>query len=90
MVTRDSAHIKVAGHVGRWYAVDDGWFRWTEDTPAGEARTVRAHLFLLEHETYGDEAANVIVDEGGNLVLEDVWNGFDDLEDIGWEIEGGV
>ena len=35
-----------------------------------------------------DEAAGVIVDEDGNLVLEDVWNGFDDLEEAGWEREG--
>lgn len=38
-------------------------------------------LYLLEHETYGDEAACVIVDEEGNLIQEDVWNGFNDLEE---------
>lgn len=32
----------------------------------------------MEHDTYGDEAACVIVDERGKLVLDDVYNGFDD------------
>ena len=30
------------------------------------------------HDTYGDEAACIIVDERGKLVLDDVYNGFDD------------
>lgn len=32
----------------------------------------------MEHDTYGDEAACIIVDERGKLVLDDVYNGFDD------------
>ena len=32
----------------------------------------------MEHDAYGDEAACVIVDERGKLVLDDVYNGFDD------------
>lgn len=39
-------------------------------------------VFLLEHETYGDEAACLIVNENLEIILEDVWNGFDDLEDL--------
>lgn len=31
-----------------------------------------------------DEAACVIVDENGSILLEDVWNGFEDLEEAGW------
>ena len=52
--------------------------------PVGGAKATHSHLFLLEHELYGDEAAGVIVDERGNLVLEDVYNGFGDLEEAGW------
>ena len=37
-------------------------------------------MFLLEHQTYGDEAASLIVDQDLNVVLDDVWNGFDDLD----------
>ena len=35
-------------------------------------------FYLMEHDTYGDEAACIIVDERGKLVLDDVYNGFDD------------
>ena len=37
--------------------------------------------YLLEHEQHGDEAACVIVDSDGKLILDDVWNGLDDLQD---------
>ena len=59
--------IRVEGHVGTWYVIDE----WEE-----------RGLFLLEHEKYGDEAACVIVDSEGNLVMEDVWNGFEDYEEV--------
>ncbi len=32
----------------------------------------------MEHEEYGDETANVIIDEHGIMYAQDVWNGFDD------------
>ena len=51
----------------------------------GEPQTLTAHLFLLESRKFGDEAACLIVDKKKQLVMEDVWNGFDDLEDAGWE-----
>ena len=35
-------------------------------------------FYLMEHDTYGDEAACIIVDERGKLVLDNVYNGFDD------------
>ena len=31
-------------------------------------------FYLMEHDTYGDEAACIIVDERGKLVLDDVYN----------------
>lgn len=84
MITRKSDHIEVEGHFGTWYVIDEGMFELTPDTPDGDPQAIRARLFLLEHEEYGDEAACVIVTEDGKLVLEDVWNGFDDLDDAGW------
>lgn len=45
--------------------------------------------FLLEHDEYGDEAASVIVDQDGRLLLEDVYNGFDDLLEAGWAVTDG-
>lgn len=84
MITRTSDHIKVEGHKGTWYVIDEGDFIFAPDTDNGQPLTIPVRLFLLEHETYGDEAACVIVAEDGHLVLEDVYNGFDDLEDAGW------
>lgn len=66
MITAKSNGIKVKGHVGKWYVIDNSYYNGKR-------------VFLLEHETYGDAAACVIVDENGDLILEDVWNGFDDL-----------
>lgn len=60
--------IKVEGHRGTWYVIDEKEY---------EGKT----LYLLEHETYGDEAVCIIIDEDRNLVMSDVWNGFDDYEE---------
>lgn len=60
-------NIKVNGYRGRWYVID-------ETTWKGEK------VFLLEHELWGDETACLIVNEKLEVILEDVWNGFDDLE----------
>lgn len=76
-LAHDSEHVTVHGHRGKWYVVDDGWFKKNGDGPI--------HVFLMEHETYGDMAACVIVDEDANLIMEDVFNGFSDLEGDGWE-----
>ena len=51
----------------------------------GKPETLTAHLFLLESELYGEDAAGLIVNDEKQIVMEDVWNGFDDLEDAGWE-----
>jgi len=37
-------------------------------------------LYLLEHETFGDDAASIIIDENKKVVLDDVYNGFDDFD----------
>lgn len=59
--------IKVKGHKGTWYVID-------------EMKAYNETLYLLEHEQYGDEVAAVIVTAEGKLLMEDVWNGFDDLD----------
>jgi len=59
--------IKIEGHVGKWYVIDETYFKSKK-------------VFLLEHETYGDEAACLIVDDKLNVVLDDVHNGFGDLD----------
>lgn len=62
MFSYDSDHIKVEGHSGTWCAIDESWAQITPDVD-GEPKTIPAHRFLLERETYGDEAAGVIVNE---------------------------
>lgn len=37
---------------------------------------------LLENEVYGDECSHIIIDHLGNVILDEVWNGFDDLNDL--------
>ncbi|MFP3156522.1 YodL domain-containing protein [Lachnospiraceae bacterium ZAX-1] len=67
-ITEGSSNIEVEGHIGTWYVIDTAEIN---STP----------YFLLEHEEHGDEATCVIVDSHANLVLDDVWNGFDDLRE---------
>jgi len=61
--------IKIKQHVGTWYIID-------EKNHKGKL------MYLLEHEQYGDEAACLIVDKEMNLIMENVWNGFEDLDDL--------
>lgn len=55
--------ISVKQHFGTWYPID-------------QAEIDGKTYFLLEHEEYGDEAANIIVDEKGILYAQDVYDGF--------------
>ena len=61
--------LKIEGHIGTWYVIDEGYHRGKK-------------VYLLEHEQYGDEAAALIVDRDGKIVLEDVHNGLEDLLDV--------
>ena len=60
--------IKVEGYRGTWYVIDEAEY---------DGKT----LYLLEHETYGDETAGLIVDDDANLMLDNVWNGFLDYDE---------
>lgn len=84
IITRTSEHIKIEGYSGTWYVIDEGDFALTPDTNDGRPLTISAKLFLLEHEQYGDGVDSIIIAEDGSLVLDDVENGFGDLEDAGW------
>lgn len=66
ILTPTSDKIKVSGHRGTWYVVDT-----LTDTDGRE-------LFELEHEAFGDEACHLIVNAQAEVILDDVWNGFDD------------
>lgn len=60
-------NIRINGYVGTWYVIDEKEYK-------------NKTLYLLEHEYYGDEAACLIIDEDYNIVMDDVWNGFDDYD----------
>ena len=68
VIKDNSNRIKVKGHKGTWYVVDRSWHNSVE-------------VFELESEQYGDEAPHIIVDKKGNIVMEDVRNGFSDLRE---------
>lgn len=65
LIHNDSDHIRVAGHRGTWYVIDS---RFINDE----------QFFLLKHDLYGNDVTNVVINQYGELVEEDVWNGFDD------------
>lgn len=63
----NKSKIKIAGHIGTWSAIEEVIYK---------GKTI----YLMEHDFYGDEAAMLIIDEDNNIVADEIWNGFDDLE----------
>lgn len=61
-------NIKIKGHVGKWHVINEKEY-------SGKM------VYLLEHDTYGDMAAGLIIDKDLNVILDDVWNGFLDLDE---------
>ena len=59
-------NIKIKGYRGTWSVIDETIYKGKK-------------VFLLEHEYYGDMTQSLIVDEKLNIILDDVWNGFDEL-----------
>ena len=37
-------------------------------------------LYMVEHETYGDEAASLIINEDFEVIADEIWNGWEDYE----------
>lgn len=68
--------IRVKGHTGTWYIID---------TMISMYYGFTGVFHLLESEQYGDAAAHIIIDDDGNLILDEVYNGFDDLREF-WGI----
>lgn len=58
------SYFYIEGKAGSWLAFDS-------ITVGGK------NFFLTEHEKYGKEAAWIVVDRGGNLVVDHVCHGFD-------------
>ena len=59
-------HIRINGYRGTWYVIDcDIW--------CGQ------FVYLLESEQYGDEMPCLIVNQFDDVILDDVYNGLDEL-----------
>ena len=63
-----SCHVRVPGYIGSWNVVETAVF-------------FGQRYFLVEHDDFFS-SPYLILDEDGNLVREDVWNGFDDFEEF--------
>ena len=63
-ITADTRGFEADGHAGTWHTVDEREY-------AGEK------FFFMEHDEYGSDVAGIIVSEHGQLVAEDIWNGYD-------------
>jgi hypothetical protein len=65
------AGTRVEGHRGTWYSIA---------TQVYKLDGIMKQLYLMEHETYGNEAPCVIIDADSKLIMQGVYNGFDDLD----------
>ncbi len=63
LVSFDTAHFHIEGKKGSWLAFD---------SMIVDGR----QFFLMEHETYGKDAAWVVLDEDGKLIVDNVYQGF--------------
>lgn len=59
--------IRIPGHIGTWYVL-------------GQRMHNGKKVLLLEHEQFGEDSPSLITDENFNVILDDVHNGFSDLE----------
>jgi hypothetical protein len=60
--------IVINGHNGTWYVIDE-----KETVPYGM-------VYLLEHEVYGDMSPCLIVDANLKVLVDDVYNGLEELD----------
>lgn len=71
----ESIELILDGYEGTWYCVDKMF-------ADGDGFYQEGNMFyLMESCNYGDEAACIILDGNRNVVLDDVWNGFPDLDE---------
>lgn len=66
LISYDTTDFHIEGKEGSWLAYDSIIIDGKE-------------FFLMEHTTYGKEAANVVLDEDGKVVVDQVYHGFDEM-----------
>lgn len=65
LISFDTTDFHIEGKEGSWLAYDSIIIDGKE-------------FFLMEHTAYGTDAANVVLDEDGKLVVDQVFHGFDE------------
>ena len=65
-------NVTVPGHKGSFYVIDEGYIN-------GEL------YYLLEHNTYGEDAPAVAIGVDNGMIFEDIFNG---LEEVLERLEG--
>ena len=63
-------NIKLKGIYGTFYVISD---------TVMYIKGTLNRVYLLENEVYGDEVPCIIIDGDYNIILKNVYNGFDDL-----------
>mgnify|MGYP000522638497 FL=1 len=65
-LTKDTVDYEIEGKDGTWQVVD---YLLVEGK----------NYFLMEHEQYGTNVAYVVLDQNGKVIVDSVYNGFDDM-----------
>lgn len=63
-------NIKLKGYKYTWYVIADTIM---------DIKGTLKRIYLVENEVYGDEVPCIIIDGDYNVLLDNVYNGFDDL-----------
>ena len=63
-------NINLKNHRGTFYVISDTVI---------DIKGTLKRVYLLENEVYGDEVPCIIIDGDYNVILDNVYNGFDDL-----------
>lgn len=64
-ISMETQGLSIPGHIGTWHTID-------------KCEIDGHFFFLMEHDTFGDETACLVVDQNGRLVIDQVYDGFDD------------
>ena len=84
-ITRTTEKVEIDGYIGTWHTIDhlDVVYRGDRGTVALDGSELgyepgdQVELFLMESEQFGDEAASLIVNSKGQVIVDDC---YDDLE----------
>ena len=73
-INKDSKNIKLEGYKGTWYVI-------------GSEVIFGQRLYMMENEQLGEYESNVIVNNKGKVIMNDVEDGWEELEEKLSELE---